>query len=161
MIFESHKMRTKSKRWALYLKNLASYANFHVWTKEKIPVIWKFSNLNISFIFWDFSINFGMWPLYVRGNKWQYKVQNDSFHDICRSSHRIGYAVGGRVNIDTSWLGEWRLNATLISITNNIHFLMYVKMYVDKPNLVNLKNILLSIYDHSLSDCMPHQLQNI
>ena len=62
-------MRTKSKRWALYLKNWASYANFHVATKEKNLVISKFSNLSIPFNFWDFGLYFGMWSLYVPGNK--------------------------------------------------------------------------------------------
>ena len=70
MIFKTHKMRTKSKRWALYLQNWASYANFRVSTKGKNLVISKFTNLNISFNFWDFSPNFGMWPLYVLVNKW-------------------------------------------------------------------------------------------
>ena len=69
MIFDSHKMRTKSKRWALYLKNWASYANFHVSTKGKNLIISKFSNISISLNFWYFSLNFGMWPLYVPGNK--------------------------------------------------------------------------------------------
>ena len=51
MIFESHKMRTKSKRWALHLKNLASYANFHVSTKEKIVDLQIFiSQYHIQFL---------------------------------------------------------------------------------------------------------------
>ena len=65
MIFKTHKMRTKSKRWALYLKNWASYANFCVSTKGKNLVISKFTNLNMLFNFWDFGPNFGKWPLHV------------------------------------------------------------------------------------------------
>ena len=94
MIFQSHKMRTKSKRWALYLKNWASYANFHVSTKGKNRIISKFTNLNISFNFWDCSQNFGMskvTPSMIS--------QGGVFKPLPRSSHRIRYAVGGRTKI--------------------------------------------------------------
>ena len=74
MIFLSHKKRTKSKIWVLYLKNWASYGNFSASTKGKNLVILKFSNLNISVNFWDFSLNFGMWPLYVYSNKWSLAI---------------------------------------------------------------------------------------
>ena len=53
MIYRTHKKRAKSKKWALYLKNWASYGNFHGSRWDKISLSQIFQ---ISISRWVFEI---------------------------------------------------------------------------------------------------------
>ena len=69
-----------------------------------IPNIWATAYSSESV----FSLNFGMWPLYIPINKWSIALYCPKWllpWYLTRSSHRIRYAVGGRVNI--GHLGVW------------------------------------------------------
>ena len=69
MIFKADKNKAKSKRWALYLENWASYVTFRVasWGKNLYQA--RFSNLKISVSFWDLGPIFCKWAQFlVRSN---------------------------------------------------------------------------------------------
>ena len=69
MIFKAHKNKAKSKRWALYLENWASYDTFRVATWGENLYQTRFSNLKISVSFWDLGPIFCKWAQFlVRSN---------------------------------------------------------------------------------------------
>ncbi len=69
MIFKAHKNKAKSKRWALYLENWASYDTFRDATWGENLYQTRFSNLKISVSFWDLGPIFCKWAQFlVRSN---------------------------------------------------------------------------------------------
>ena len=65
MIFKAHKNKAKSKRWALYLENWASYGTFcdATWGENLYQA--RFSNLKISVSFWDLGPIFCKWAQFL------------------------------------------------------------------------------------------------
>ena len=84
MIFQTHKNKAKSKRWALYLQNWASYMTFCELTQGKISFSLDFQILQ-SLSFFDIStkfcvceLNFYIGPTSIQ----QPGVQHNSFIDF-------------------------------------------------------------------------------
>ena len=68
-VFKAHKNKAKSKRWALYLENWASYDTFCVATWGENLYQTRFLNLKISVSFWDLGPIFCKWAQFlVRSN---------------------------------------------------------------------------------------------
>ena len=65
MIFKAHKNKAKSKRWALYLENWASYGTFRDATWGENLYQARFSNLKISVSFWDLGPIFCKWAQFL------------------------------------------------------------------------------------------------
>ena len=65
VIFKAHENKAKSKIWALYLENWASYDTFCVATWGKNLYQTRFSNLKISVSFWDLGPIFCKWAQFL------------------------------------------------------------------------------------------------
>ena len=111
MICRTHKKRTKSKKWALYLKNWTSYGNFFGSRWDKI-LLYQIFQISISI--WVFEIGASLFAcdhhFYRFQNDFlQHRVQKGSFVDfqgVALSAPQgfvaISYPRSERVKVDPS-----------------------------------------------------------
>ena len=111
MIFKAHKNKAKSKRWALYLQNWASYGTFcdATWGKNLYQA--RFSNLGQ---FLKFGSNFCKWAQFLDRSNCKQASKQTSMHVSGDESDQVllflssGYllvrvkVVASRVNLKLS-----------------------------------------------------------